>query len=122
MSSSVPSLFPSFAAYFPNSALLILLNLASSASLELEVPPLTVFAPLLEVPEIEEPNFFNPSYARAVPANVPKSLVELALFSPNIFFINFSAGIKNPIATRAYNGFFATKSLAAPINDIYNNK
>ena len=68
-------------------------------------------------------NFCIPLIATAAPAAPPRNPgVEAFPSTPNIFLINFSAGIINPIATNVYMIFVAAKSYAIEINTIYNNK
>ena len=64
----------------------------------------------------------NPFIAIAPPAKEPNPLGLSALSKPNIFFINFSAGIKNAIATTAYIGLSTAKSIAEETKTEYNIK
>ena len=106
----------------PESAVLEYIPFGSSSLVLLSSFP-TVFPPLGPgaCPAICA-NFFILVIVNAAPVAPPSKPGVLAFSNPNIFLINFSAGIINPIATKVYIIFVAAKSYAIEISNIYNIK
>ena len=91
---------------------------SSDAVLILLLPPEDEFPP----PVIPFAKLFKEPAVTAAAANPPRVPGVEALLNPNIDLTNFSAGIKNPIATNAYIGFCTTKFVAEETKAVYNTK